>query len=130
MAWEFLKFRFFGQIWEPKLAKIPKNRQFCPKCHFFLLQKFSQPQPFKLETPNFHQLLALRLQKIARSPIFYICLNCQNFGRFIPLLRNNCQKLRNNYQNLGNQGKYQKSGSERFFVILRRVIGENLVFLA
>ena len=33
-------------------------------------------------------------------------------------------------RNFRNRGKYQKSGSERLFAILRQVTGENLVFLA
>ena len=91
----------------------------CKKCNFFNLPKFYQPPPFKLEIPNLDQILTLGLQKIALSPIFDICLICPDLGLFVSLLDNNWQKLHNNYQNFGNRGKYQKSGSERFFVILR-----------
>ena len=91
----------------------------CKKYNFFNLPKIPPARLFKLETPNLDQLLILGLQKITLRPIFDICLIFPDLGPFVPLLRNNWQKLCNNYQNLGNRGKYQKSRSERFFVILR-----------
>ena len=98
----------------------------CKKYNFFT-EIVSQPRSFIEIKPNLDQLLPLGLRNIALSRIFDICPICPDFGPFIPLLCNNWQKFRNNYQNLCNQGKYQKSDSERFFVIIRWVTGPNLV---
>ena len=73
----------------------------CKKCIFFNLPKFCQPQPFKLETPYLDQLLTLGLQKIALSPIFDICLDCQNFGNYCAIFANYCPIMIQIGPNLG-----------------------------
>ena len=56
-------------------------------------------------------------------PICSIIVLCSNWKK----LRNNYPKLLNNDPKMCNGGKNQKSGFVRFFVILRRATGQNLV---
>ena len=86
--------------------------------NFFSLPKFCQLQPFKLETPNLHQLLTLWLRKIALSPIFDICLGCPNLGNYCTFFGNFCQLLRNNGTNWpksGKMGQISKIGLRAIF---------------
>ena len=91
------------------------------------MEVFSQPPSFIEITPNFDQLLPLGLRKIALSRIFDFRLCCLFLGHYYVILGNYCAITVKNGQNLGNKGKNQKSGSERFFVILRRAADQNLV---
>ena len=84
-------------------------------------------QSFIKITLNFDQLLSLGLLKIARSQIFDFCLDWPDLAHFLLLLCNNCSKLHNNDPKMSNRGKNEKSGFERFLVILRRATGQNLV---
>ena len=77
---------------------------------------------------KFGPVILVRITKNRCEPNFWFLPQLPRFGPFLLLLCNNYPKLCNNDPKMGNQGKNQKSGSEQFFVILRRVTGPNLVF--
>ena len=76
---------------------------------------------------TYREIYRKYMWKIALSRIFDICLDCPNFDNYCTIFANYCTIMEQMGQNLGKWGKYQKSGSEWFFVILRRVTGPNLV---